>query len=216
MYVTRTRARPIAAGLVSPGEALGVFVALSLLAASLLFFLNWPTRFMSLVALLLTAVYPFMKRYTHLPQVVLGAAFGWAVPMAFMALNESVPPVAWLLFGTALIWALIYDTQYAMVDREDDLRIGVKSSAILFGRHDRLIIGVLQLVMMVLLITIGAMVDRGDFYYLGLLLGGGLFGYQQWLIRARDPKACFEAFLNNNQFGMVIFIGLLIDYLSFG
>jgi 4-hydroxybenzoate polyprenyltransferase len=215
-HVTRTRARPIAAGLVSPGEALGVFVALSLLAASLLFFLNWPTRFMSLVALSLTAVYPFMKRYTHLPQVVLGAAFGWAVPMAFMALNESVPPVAWLLFGTALIWALIYDTQYAMVDREDDLRIGVKSSAILFGRHDRLIIGVLQLVMMVLLITIGAMVDRGDFYYLGLLLGGGLFGYQQWLIRARDPKACFEAFLNNNQFGMVIFIGLLIDYMTPG
>jgi 4-hydroxybenzoate polyprenyltransferase len=215
-HVTRTRARPIAAGLVSPGEALGVFAALCLLAASLLFFLNWPTRFMSLVALLLSAVYPFMKRYTHLPQVVLGAAFGWAVPMVFMALNESVPPVAWLLFGSALIWALIYDTQYAMVDREDDLKIGVKSSAILFGRHDRLIIGVLQLVMIALLITIGAMVDRGDFYYLGLLLGGGLFGYQQWLIRAREPMACFEAFLNNNQFGMVIFIGLLIDYMTFG
>jgi 4-hydroxybenzoate polyprenyltransferase len=215
-HVTRTRTRPIAAGLISPGEALGVFAVLCLLAASLLFFLNWPTRYMSLVALLLTAVYPFMKRYTHLPQVVLGAAFGWAVPMAFMALNENVPPVAWLLFGAAVIWALIYDTQYAMVDREDDLKIGVKSSAILFGRHDRLIIGLLQLLMIILLITIGAMADRGDFYYLGLLLGGGLFGYQQWLIRAREPKACFEAFLNNNQFGMVVFIGLLIDYLMFG
>jgi 4-hydroxybenzoate polyprenyltransferase len=193
-----------------------VFVALSLMAASLLVFLNWPTRFMSLVALLLTAIYPFMKRYTHLPQVVLGAAFGWAVPMAFMALNENVPPVAWVLFGTALIWALIYDTQYAMVDREDDLEIGVKSSAILFGRYDRVIIGALQLVMIVLLIMIGAMADRGDIYYLGLLAAGGLFGYQQWLIRAREPKACFEAFLNNNQFGMVIFIGLLVDYLMFG
>jgi 4-hydroxybenzoate polyprenyltransferase len=215
-HVTRTQSRPIASGLVSPREAIGVFVALSLMAASLLVFLNWPTRFMSLVALLLTAIYPFMKRYTHLPQVVLGAAFGWAVPMAFMALNENVPPVAWVLFGTALIWALIYDTQYAMVDREDDLEIGVKSSAILFGRYDRVIIGALQLVMIVLLIMIGAMADRGDIYYLGLLAAGGLFGYQQWLIRAREPKACFEAFLNNNQFGMVIFIGLLVDYLMFG
>ncbi|MEW8461018.1 MAG: 4-hydroxybenzoate octaprenyltransferase, partial [Candidatus Thiodiazotropha endolucinida] len=196
--------------------ALGVFIVRSLLAASLLFFLNWPTRYMSLVALLLTAVYPFMKRYTHLPQVVLGAAFGWAVPMAFMALNESVPPVAWLLFATPLIWALIYDTQYAMVDREDDLKIGVKSSAILFGRHDKLIVGVLQVAMILMLLLIGMLLERGAFYYLGLLGGAGLFAYQQWLIRGREPKACFEAFLNNNQFGMVIFIGLLVDYLSFG
>lgn len=213
-YVTRTQSRPIASGLVSPREALGVFVALSLLAASLLLFLNWPTRFMSVVALLLTAVYPFMKRYTHLPQVVLGAAFGWAVPMAFMALNENVPPVAWVLFAAALIWALIYDTQYAMVDRDDDLKIGVKSSAILFGRHDRVIIGLLQLTMIILMILIGVMAERGDIYYLGLLVGGGLFGYQQWLIREREPKACFNAFLNNNQFGMAVFLGLLIDYLS--
>ncbi|MES9977105.1 MAG: UbiA family prenyltransferase, partial [Candidatus Thiodiazotropha sp.] len=156
------------------------------------------------------------KRYTHLPQVVLGAAFGCAVPMAFMALNESVPPVAWLLFATTLIWALIYDTQYAMVDREDDLKIGVKSSAILFGRHDKLIVGVLQVAMILMLLLIGMLLERGAFYYLGLLGGAGLFTYQQWLIRAREPKACFEAFLNNNQFGMVIFIGLLVDYLSFG
>jgi 4-hydroxybenzoate polyprenyltransferase len=171
---------------------------------------------MSLAALLLAAVYPFMKRYTHLPQLVLGAAFGWAVPMVFMALNESVPPVAWLLFCTALIWALIYDTQYAMADREDDLKIGVKSSAILFGRYDRVIVGLLQLIMIVLLILIGVMAGRGDIYYLGLLVAGGLFGYQQWLIRAREPKACFEAFLNNNQFGMVVFIGLFADYLMYG
>ncbi|PVV10795.1 MAG: 4-hydroxybenzoate polyprenyltransferase [gamma proteobacterium symbiont of Ctena orbiculata] len=212
-HVARTQGRPIATGLVTPGEALGVFVALSLTAASLLIFLNWPTRYMSLVALLLTGVYPFMKRYTHLPQVVLGAAFGWAVPMAFMALNETVPPVAWLIFCAALIWALIYDTQYAMVDREDDIRIGVKSSAILFGSHDRLMIGLLQVTMIGLLLVIGVLVERGAIYYVGMVLGSGLFAYQQWLIRAREPKACFDAFLNNNQFGMVIFIGLVIDYL---
>ncbi|MES9944083.1 MAG: 4-hydroxybenzoate octaprenyltransferase [Candidatus Thiodiazotropha sp.] len=212
-HVARTQGRPIATGLVTPGEALGVFVALSLTAASLLIFLNWPTRYMSLVALLLTGVYPFMKRYTHLPQVVLGAAFGWAVPMAFMALNETVPPVAWLIFCAALIWALIYDTQYAMVDREDDIRIGVKSSAILFGSHDRLMIGLLQVTMIGLLLVIGVLVERGAIYYVGVVLGSGLFAYQQWLIRAREPKACFDAFLNNNQFGMVIFIGLVIDYL---
>ncbi|MES9994302.1 MAG: 4-hydroxybenzoate octaprenyltransferase [Candidatus Thiodiazotropha sp.] len=212
-HVARTRARPIASGLVTPAEALGVFFVLSLIAASLLFFLNWPTRFMSLVALLLTAVYPFMKRYTHLPQVVLGAAFGWAVPMAFMALIESVPPVAWLLFCSAMIWALIYDSQYAMVDREDDLKIGVKSSAILFGRHDRLIIALLQMVMIMLLLLIGYLLGLGHYYYLGVSAGIALFVYQQWLIRKREPNACFQAFLNNNPFGLVIFLGLLIDYL---
>ncbi|MCU7922653.1 MAG: 4-hydroxybenzoate octaprenyltransferase [Candidatus Thiodiazotropha sp. (ex Dulcina madagascariensis)] len=215
-HVARTQTRPIAAGLVRPGEALAVFATLTLSAAGLLVFLNWPTRFMSLVALLLAAVYPFMKRYTHLPQVMLGAAFGWAVPMAFMALTESIPPVAWLLFVSALIWALIYDTQYAMVDREDDLRIGVKSSAILFGRYDNLIIGVLQVVMIGLLLQIGVMVGLGGLYYLGLSGGAALFVYQQWLTRGREPKACFDAFLNNNLFGMVTFIGLMLDYVVLG
>lgn len=214
--VARTRTRPIAMGLVSPKEALGVFAALSLMAACLLVFLNWPTRFMSLVALVLAAVYPFMKRYTHLPQVMLGAAFGWAVPMAFMALNESIPPVAWVLFATTLLWALIYDTQYAMVDREDDLKIGVKSSAILFGRYDNLIVGVLQVLMLLLLFQVGNMAGRGWVFNLGLLVGAGLFLYQQWLTRDRQPKACFDAFLNNNLFGMVIFLGLLFDYLVSG
>lgn len=215
-HVARTQGRPIATGLVRPGEALAVFSVLSLIAASLLFFLNWPTRYMSLVALTLTAVYPFMKRYTHLPQVVLGAAFGWAVPMAFMALNQTIPPVAWLLFCAAVVWALIYDTQYAMVDRDDDLRIGVKSSAILFGRNDRMIIGLLQAIMILLLLMVGVLVGRGAFFYLGLAAGAVLFIYQLWLIRGRVPKACFQAFLNNNQFGMVIFIGLLIDYMAIG
>ncbi|MEJ2407686.1 MAG: 4-hydroxybenzoate octaprenyltransferase [Candidatus Thiodiazotropha sp.] len=211
--VTRTKSRPIALGLVSPREALGVFLALSLLAATLLVFLNVQTRLLSLGALFLAAVYPFMKRFTHLPQLILGVAFGWAVPMAFMALNESLPPLAWVVFGATVIWALIYDTQYAMVDREDDLKIGVKSSAILFGRYDNLIVGLLQMLMLILLLQVGLMAGLGWFYYLGWLVGGGLFVYQQWLTRERRPKACFDAFLNNNLFGMVIFLGLLLDYL---
>ncbi|MEJ2454281.1 MAG: 4-hydroxybenzoate octaprenyltransferase [Candidatus Thiodiazotropha sp.] len=211
--VERTKTRPIAMGLVSPKEAIGVFVALSLLAATLLVFLNWPTRLMSLVALVLAAVYPFMKRVTHLPQVMLGAAFGWAIPMAFMALDETIPSLAWVLFVATVIWALIYDTQYAMVDREDDLKIGVKSTAILFGRYDNLIVGLLQLVMLALLAQVGVMADLGGFYYLGLLVGGALFVYQQWLTRDRQPKPCFDAFLNNNLFGMVVFLGLAFDYL---
>ncbi|MCU7843955.1 MAG: 4-hydroxybenzoate octaprenyltransferase [Candidatus Thiodiazotropha sp. (ex Monitilora ramsayi)] len=215
-YVERTRTRPIAMGLVTPKEALGVFAVLSLLAAGLLVFLNWPTRFMSVVALLLAAVYPFMKRYTHLPQVMLGAAFGWAVPMAFMALGESIPPMAWILFVATLLWALIYDTQYAMVDREDDLKIGVKSSAILFGRYDNLIIAILQILMLLLLFQVGNLAERGWIYQLGLLSGAGLFVYQQWLTREREPKACFDAFLNNNLFGLAIFLGLFLDYLVAG
>jgi 4-hydroxybenzoate polyprenyltransferase len=211
-HVARTQDRPIASGLVTPLEAIGVFVALTLLAASLLFFLNWPTRFMSLVALALATLYPFMKRYTHLPQMILGAAFGWAVPMVFMALTETLPLEAWILFLSALVWALIYDTQYAMVDREDDLKIGVKSSAILFARYDNLIIGLLQVCMLGLLVLIGVWAERGIPYYLGVAVGALLFGYQQWLTSARNPKACFDAFMNNNLFGLVIFVGLVIDY----
>ncbi|ODC01935.1 4-hydroxybenzoate polyprenyltransferase [Candidatus Thiodiazotropha endoloripes] len=211
-HVARTEDRPIASGLVQPREAIGVFLVLSLIAATLLIFLNWPTRYLSLVALGLTALYPFMKRYTYLPQVVLGAAFGWAVPMVFMALTESLPLITWVIFLSTLIWALIYDTQYAMVDREDDLKIGVKSTAILFGRHDNLIVGLLQGVMIGLLILIGLMSDRGLLYFLGIAAAAMLFLYQQWLTRDRNPKACFEAFLNNNRFGLVVFGGLVLDY----
>ncbi len=211
-HVARTRDRPIASGLVAPGEAIGVFLTLSLLAASLLLFLNWPTRFMSLAALGLTTLYPFMKRFTHLPQVVLGAAYGWAVPMVFTALTGQLPLQAWLMFLSTVTWALIYDTQYAMVDREDDLKIGVKSSAILFGRHDNLIIGLLQLLMLGLLVVTGLLADRGLFFYLGLAAGGALFVYQQWLTRDRQPQACFRAFMNNNSFGLVVFLGLVLDY----
>ncbi|WP_428605427.1 4-hydroxybenzoate octaprenyltransferase [Sedimenticola sp.] len=211
--VKRTCGRPIATGVVSPREALWVFTVLSLVAFGLVLLLNRETVLMSVVAVVLAALYPFMKRYTHLPQLVLGMAFGWAVPMAYMALLGEVPAVAWLLYVATILWALIYDTEYAMVDRDDDLRIGVKSTAILFGRQDRLIIGLLQLLMLLLLVWIGWQQALGLAYYLGLGVAATLFVRQQRLIRAREPAACFTAFLNNNCVGMAIFFGLLVDYL---
>ncbi|NCA70948.1 MAG: 4-hydroxybenzoate octaprenyltransferase [Sphingobacteriia bacterium] len=211
-HVTRTRDRPLATGAVSPQEALAVFGVLCVLALGLALFLNWQTIALSVVAFVLTIVYPFMKRFTHIPQVFLGAAFGWAIPMAFMAVTESIPPYAWLLFAATLVWALIYDTQYAMVDRADDLRIGIKSTAILFGERDRLVIALLQILMLGMLIWIGFLAERGLFFHLGLLVATVLALYQQWLIRERAPVLCFKAFLNNNYFGMAIFCGLVLDY----
>ncbi|MCW8947804.1 MAG: 4-hydroxybenzoate octaprenyltransferase, partial [Sedimenticola sp.] len=168
--VARTCGRPLATGLVAPREALWIFAILCLIAFGLVLLLNQQTILMSFVAVALAALYPFMKRFTHLPQLVLGMAFGWAVPMAYMALTETIPLVAWLLYVAAIIWALVYDTEYAMVDREDDLRIGVKSTAILFGQYDRLIIGLLQLVMIGLLVVVGIAVGLGLFYYAGLVV----------------------------------------------
>jgi 4-hydroxybenzoate polyprenyltransferase len=211
--VTRTCKRPLATGRVSPREALMVFVALCLVAFALVLLLNLRTVLMSLVAVALAATYPFMKRHTHYPQVVLGAAFGWAVPMAFTALQDQVPPEAWLLFAATVVWALIYDTMYAMVDREDDLTVGIKSTAIAFGERDRLIIGVFQLVMLGLLVLVGDAAGRGAPYYSGIAVAAGLFAYQQYLIRDREPAGCFRAFLNNNYVGMAVFVALVIDYL---
>ncbi|WPL17604.1 4-hydroxybenzoate octaprenyltransferase [Thiorhodovibrio winogradskyi] len=212
-HVQRTRARPLAAGIIGPGEALGVFALLCLLAFGLVLMLNWQTVALSFVALGLAVIYPFMKRFTHLPQVFLGAAFGWAVPMAFMAINGSIPGFAWLIFFAAVLWALIYDTQYAMVDREDDLKIGIKSTAILFGRQDLLVVGVLQVLMLVLLIAVGLGAGLGLAYYAGIGVAAALALYQQWLISGREPGRCFKAFLNNNYYGMAVFVGLVIDYL---
>ena len=212
--VERTAGRPLATGRVAPREAVGVFVVLSLLAFALVLTLNKMTIAHSFVAVALAAAYPFTKRYTHFPQVVLGAAFGWAVPMAFTALQEQIPAIAWVLFTATVIWALIYDTMYAMVDRDDDLRVGIKSTAILFGRFDRLLIGMLQVVMLVLLWQVGQMAGRGVFFVLGLAGASVLFVYQQWLIRGRDRAACFRAFLNNHYVGMTVFIGLFADYLA--
>lgn len=211
--VARTRGRPIAAGLIGPHEAIAVFLLLSFFAFVLVVvFLNWQTVALSFVALGLAAVYPFMKRFTHLPQLFLGAAFGWAVPMAFMAVTETIPLVAWVMFIATIVWALIYDTQYAMVDREDDLKIGIKSSAILFGRYDRLFIGLLQVVFISLLVAIGVMAERGLWYYGGLMVASFMSIYQLVLIRRRNPVRCFEAFLHNNYLGMAVFVALVLDY----
>ncbi|HEB97555.1 MAG TPA: 4-hydroxybenzoate octaprenyltransferase [Sedimenticola thiotaurini] len=214
--VARTRMRPLAVGSITPQEAVGVFAVLCLAAFGLVLLLNRQTILMSLVAVTLAAVYPFMKRVTHLPQLVLGMAFGWAVPMAFTALTGSVPAMGWLLFTGAVVWALVYDTEYAMVDREDDLRIGVKSTAILFGDYDRLMIGLLQLLLIGLLLLVGAQAGLGLWYYLGVAGGALLFLRQQWMLADRRPESAFRAFLDNNTFGMVIFLGLVVDYLVRG
>lgn len=211
--VKRTHERPMAIGAVRAQEALPLFVLLCLAAFGLVLLMNRLTIYLSVVAVMLAATYPFMKRYTHLPQVHLGVAFGWAVPMAFAAQTGSVPAIAWLIFLTAVIWASIYDTEYAMVDRDDDLRIGLKSTAILLGRHDRAAIGLLQLLMTALLIWVGVLAQFGLFFWLALMLATSLFGYQQYLIRGRRRAECFRAFLNNNIYGGVIFIGIALHYL---
>jgi len=211
--VERTRNRPLAAGRVSPREALVLFVVLALSAFALVLLMNRLTILLSFVGAALAASYPFMKRWTHLPQFYLGAAFGWGVPMAFAAQTGSVPGEAWILFGATLCWAVAYDTAYAMVDREDDIRIGVKSTAILFGRADRLMIAVFHACTLTLLVWAGTRAGLGLTYYMGLLLAAGLAGWQQWLIRVRSRDGCFRAFLNNNRFGAVVFAGLALDYL---
>ncbi len=213
LHVKRTKERPLTAGRISSKEALLLFALLGLLAFGLVLLLNTLTIMLACVGIVLAATYPFMKRYTYLPQVHLGAAFGWAVPMAFAAQTGAVPPIAWLLFIATVLWATIYDTQYAMVDRDDDLKIGVKSTAILFGEHDRLIIGMLQALMLVTLALIGQRLELGAVYYLSLVAGALLFGYQQYLTWNRERDACFKAFLNNVQFGGVVFLGILLHYL---
>jgi 4-hydroxybenzoate polyprenyltransferase len=211
--VERTRDRPLAAGRVRPREALVLFVVLALGAFTLVLFMNRLTILLSFVGAALAASYPFMKRWTHLPQFYLGAAFGWGVPMAFAAQTGSVPADAWILFGATLCWAVAYDTAYAMVDRDDDIRIGVKSTAILFGRADRQMIALFHALTLALLAWAGARAGLGLTYYMGLLLAAGLAGWQQWLMRTRSRDGCFRAFLNNNRFGASIFVGLALDYL---
>lgn len=210
--VARTNARPLVSGVVTEKQALGLFATLVGVAFLLVLALNWQTIVLSIGALGLAAVYPFMKRYTHLPQVVLGAAFAWAIPMAFMAVNEAVPSIAWWLFSINVLWTVAYDTEYAMVDRNDDLQIGVKSTAILFGQYDRLIIGLLQLSVVVMLFALGQYLHFTLPFYLGVLVAVVLFAYQQRLIYGRDRQACFTAFLNNNYVGMAIAIGIAGHY----
>ncbi len=212
-HVARTHARPLASGQVSSWEAIALFLLLAFVAFLLVLLLNWNTVLLSLVALPLAATYPFMKRYTHLPQVHLGVAFGWAVPMAFTAqTGEFPPPVAWLLLTGVVLWAVAYDTIYAMVDREDDIRIGVKSTAILFAEADRAIIGGIQASFLLVLVLVGQKLQLSGFYYAGIAVAAGLMVYQQYLIRNRLPAACFKAFLNNNWLGMAVFAGTFLHY----
>ncbi|BBL75774.1 4-hydroxybenzoate octaprenyltransferase [Methylomagnum ishizawai] len=211
-HVERTKLRPIAAGEIAPRSALWLFVALCLVAFVLVLTMNWLTIALSVPGALLAASYPFMKRYTHWPQAYLGLAFGWAVPMSFAAETGGIPFIAWEIYAATILWALIYDTLYAMVDRDDDLKIGVKSTAILFGRHDRLILALLQALMLAILGAVGRQADLGGAYYAGLAVAAGLAGYQQGLIRERGKPECFRAFLNNNWFGLAVFAGLALDY----
>ncbi len=212
-HVARTRERPLAAGRISAKEALALFALLCLLAFALVLLLDPFTIALSLVAVLLAASYPFMKRYTHLPQVFLGAAFAWAIPMAFAAQTGAVPAPAWLLFAVTVIWTTAYDTLYAMVDRDDDLKIGVKSTAILFGRHDRLIVALLQVAMIGGLVVLGLWQELSGYYYAGVAVAAALLAHQQWLIRQRDKARCFQAFLANNRVGAAIFAGIFFHFL---
>jgi 4-hydroxybenzoate polyprenyltransferase len=211
-YVERTRTRPIAAGAVTPVEALTLFAALSFIAIGLASMLNTTAQLLAIVAAALTVAYPFIKRFFSIPQFVLGAAFGWAVPMAFAAQTGETPELAWLVFGTALIWAVIYDTFYAMVDREDDLKVGIKSTAILFGDVDIFVIAGLQLLMLVALILIGVRAELGTWYYLSVAIAGILMAWHLWLARDRQPAGCFSAFLHNHHIGLVVFIGIALHY----
>ncbi|MGH1462865.1 MAG: 4-hydroxybenzoate octaprenyltransferase [Neptuniibacter sp.] len=211
-HVKRTANRPIPSGHVSTKEALLLFTVLMLCAFILVLFTNQLTVLMSFGGLLLAACYPFMKRHTHLPQVVLGAAFAWGIPMAFTAVNDSLPAIAWLIFTLKLIWTVAYDTMYAMVDRDDDLRIGVKSTAVLFGEADKLIIGSLQVLTLLALILLGTQLQMSIVYYLGILGAAATFIHQQRLIQYRDRDDCFKAFLNNQYSGLAVFAGIVAHY----
>jgi 4-hydroxybenzoate polyprenyltransferase len=214
--VARTRERPLASGRITAAEALLVFVILSLSAFGLVLLTNKLTLMLSLAGAALAATYPFMKRFHHLPQVHLGAAFGWAVPMAFAAETGGIPKVAWLLFVATVLWATAYDTMYAMADRDDDLKIGVKSSAILFGDADRVIIAVIQVMFLLAMFLVGRELQLSGWYYAGLSVAAALSVYQQLLIVYRVPEFCFRAFLHNNWVGAAIFAGLLGHYVAAG
>lgn len=210
-FVARTKVRPLITGEVTTRGALILFFCLCVIALILVLQLNIFTIKLSVIGLCLATIYPFMKRYTHLPQVFLGAAYGWAIPMAFAAQTNTIPDYAWLLFITSLLWSVAYDTMYAMVDRDDDQKIGVKSTAVLFGNHDWLYIGIIQMVIILLLVYVGWLLKLSIIYFCSLLAGLGLFVYQQYLIRDRQAPKCFQAFLNNNWFGFVVFLGILLS-----
>jgi 4-hydroxybenzoate polyprenyltransferase len=211
-HVERTQQRPLATGQIDAKAALRLFASLCLLAFMLVLFTNTLTILLSFVGVALAALYPFMKRYTHWPQLVLGLAFSWAIPMAFSAQTGGVPMVAWLAYIAVVLMTIAYDTYYAMVDRNDDLLIGVKSTAVLFGQWDRHIIVFLQLGCLLLLTYIGQLMALGVFFYGGLVVMASLFVYQAIITRKRDRDACFKAFLNNHWASLAVWIGLVIEY----
>lgn len=213
VHVNRTKNRPLVNGTVTSLEALIVAFSLILLAFLLVLTMNWLTVQLSFIAIMLAGIYPFMKRYTYLPQFFLGLTFGWSIPMAFAAQTGSVPQIAWLLLIANILWSVVYDTMYAMVDREDDLKIGVKSTAILFDDADRVIIGIIQALVLVTLIMTGKQAQLGIYFYTGLIIASCLFLYQLRLIWDRKPEQCMKAFLNNNWFGLIVFAGLFFDYI---
>lgn len=215
-HVERTKQRPLATGALSAKEALIVFMVLVLASFLLVLQLNNTTILLSFGAVILAGTYPFMKRFHSLPQLHLGLAFGWAVPMAFTAITEQIPPlVAWLLLLATFVWTVAYDTMYGLVDKQDDLKIGVKSTAILFGQYVRLITALFQLLTVLLLLLIGVLAELSVIYYLAVLIGAGLMFYQQYLIKDEVPHKSLQAFLNNNWFGFIIFIGILLHYALF-
>ncbi|MDO8826635.1 4-hydroxybenzoate octaprenyltransferase [Methylophaga sp.] len=210
--VWRTENRPLATGALTAKQAVLTFVILALVAFLLVLFLNPFTIMLSLVAVILAAIYPFMKRFTYLPQLVLGMAFGWAIPMAFAAQTNSLPAIVWWLFVANIVWTTMYDTFYAMADREDDLQAGVKSTAILFGKNDLLIQGLLQLSYLLIMLVIGLQLQLGMVFYFGLLIAAMLFIYQLRLSKDRERNACLQAFLNNNWVGAVVFFSIVLHY----
>lgn len=211
-HVSRTRSRPLASGQVTSTEALLLFAGLVLLAFLLVLTLNWLTVGLSFIALALAAFYPFAKRFTYLPQIFLGAAFSMAIPMAFAAVEYRVPLIAWVLFVANLIWTVMYDTQYAMADREDDLKVGIKSTAILFGRYDLPAIAGLQVLTLCLLALTGWMLSAAPYYWLALILVATMFVWQSWMISGREPDECMRAFRQNHYVGMVITVGLALHF----
>lgn len=211
-HVKRTRSRPLAARVIGPYEALCVFAILIGASGWLALQLNGYTLRLAFVGVALTVTYPLLKRFFPLPQLYLGLCFGWAVPMAFAATQGAVPRVGWLLLLAAVLWAGVYDTMYAMTDRDDDLRIGVQSSAILFADLDRFMVGVMQVMMLFALVLVGRSLHFGDAYRGGLMVGGVFFLWQQWLIRHRERQACLQAFHNNQYFGIAVFAGIVLQY----
>ena len=211
--VERTKNRPIPAGEISGQAALGLFVCLMTLALVLVLLTNILTIALAIVGAAVAALYPFLKRVTHLPQLGLGLAWAWSTPMAFAAQANTLPAALWVVFAAVVLWTIAFDTYYAMVDRNDDLEVGIKSTAILFGEYDLLMIGLLQIAMLGLLTWAGLLFGRGPLFFAGLVVAAGYFIHQHLISRGRDRDACFAAFLNNHRVGMIIFIGLAGDYL---